>query len=264
MGHLLGRLGRGVQAGALAAARAVGWAYHAIDPDVRSHIAQLPVVGASQLVRRPGAIGPLPDSGGRPVVFVHGLAGHPGNFVGLRAFFHAMGRTRTYLVDMRGTSDIDELAARVVGVVEEVAEVNGLAPDERIDVVAHSLGGLVARVALQDPACSARVRRLVTLGTPHGGTHTARFAATPLTLDLRPGSALLRRLESSAAADVERIVAFWSPADVFVLPAESAALPGARTIELPRTTHYGYLMRPRWWRAVLCETLDGVPSHASV
>ena len=38
-----------------------------------------------------------------------------------------------------------------------------------IHLVAHSMGGLVARVALRSEA-GRRVRRLVTLGTPHGGS----------------------------------------------------------------------------------------------
>jgi hypothetical protein len=42
-------------------------------------------------------------------------------------------------------------------------------PAAHISIVAHSMGGLVARAALRFPG-GARVRRLVTLGTPHGGS----------------------------------------------------------------------------------------------
>ena len=38
-----------------------------------------------------------------------------------------------------------------------------------ISVVAHSMGGLIARIALQAPA-GDRVRRLITMGTPHAGS----------------------------------------------------------------------------------------------
>jgi pimeloyl-ACP methyl ester carboxylesterase len=48
-------------------------------------------------------------------------------------------------------------------------------PAPAIFIVAHSMGGLVARRALQSPAL-ARVRRLVTLGTPHGGSFGAAQA----------------------------------------------------------------------------------------
>ena len=41
-----------------------------------------------------------------------------------------------------------------------------------IYIIAHSMGGLIARRAMQSPEL-ARVRRLVTLGTPHGGSFGA-------------------------------------------------------------------------------------------
>jgi hypothetical protein len=43
-------------------------------------------------------------------------------------------------------------------------------PARHISVVGHSMGGLVARAALRTDA-GARIERLVTLGTPHGGSY---------------------------------------------------------------------------------------------
>jgi hypothetical protein len=43
-------------------------------------------------------------------------------------------------------------------------------------IVAHSLGGLVARAALTDPAASASVQRVVQIGTPNKGAAAARLA----------------------------------------------------------------------------------------
>jgi pimeloyl-ACP methyl ester carboxylesterase len=43
-------------------------------------------------------------------------------------------------------------------------------PARHIDVVGHSMGGLVARAALRTEA-GQRVKHLVTLGTPHGGSY---------------------------------------------------------------------------------------------
>jgi pimeloyl-ACP methyl ester carboxylesterase len=45
-------------------------------------------------------------------------------------------------------------------------------PAPAVFVVGHSMGGLIARRALQDPALG-RVRRLITLGTPHRGSFGA-------------------------------------------------------------------------------------------
>jgi pimeloyl-ACP methyl ester carboxylesterase len=44
-----------------------------------------------------------------------------------------------------------------------------------ISIVAHSMGGLVARIALNSSA-ESRIQRLITLGTPHGGSYAPVMA----------------------------------------------------------------------------------------
>ena len=45
---------------------------------------------------------------------------------------------------------------------------------ERIHVIGHRLGGLIARYFVQRLGGDAQVHTLVTLGTPHQGTQLAR------------------------------------------------------------------------------------------
>jgi hypothetical protein len=98
------------------------------------------------------------------------------------------------------------------------------------------MGGLVARLALRDPATTARVATLVTLGTPHLVTYAARFGATQNVLDLRPGSPAMTELHLQlpwrGPPHQPRLVALWSPADVLLLPAEAARAPGADAVEM--------------------------------
>ena len=122
-------------------------------------------------------IRPLPDDGHRPMVLVHGLGGHRGNFAPMRGWFALQGRRRTYSIGLPD-GPLGELGHRLVETLAEVVEVNGLGPDEQIDIVAHSMGGLVSRLALLDVETTNRVHTLVTLGTPHSGTHAARFAGS--------------------------------------------------------------------------------------
>ena len=42
--------------------------------------------------------------------------------------------------------------------------------NKNIDIVAHSMGGLVARVAIEKNGCDKYVRKFITLGTPHKGS----------------------------------------------------------------------------------------------
>lgn len=242
-----------VRRGASSIGRSFAGAYRAVDPDVRRHAYQLPLAGLSLLVPRPRVIEALPDDGYRPVVFVHGLGGHPGNFVGLKTYFAGRGRTRTYVVDFGNASSFEAMEVHLRDKIDDVVEANDLADDETIDVVAHSMGGLVTRLVLDDPAYRSRVANLVTLGTPHDGSHLARLAATRVTTELRPGSETLTRLHAQdfwGREDAPLLTALWSRSDTVVLPAESARFERGRTIEAQQTTHYGYLIRPSNWRIV--------------
>ncbi len=68
------------------------------------------------------------------------------------------------------TRPIDEMAAWLAWKVEGVCAKYGL---ERIHIVGHSKGGLVARRYVQDHGGARRVKSVITLGTPHHGTPTA-------------------------------------------------------------------------------------------
>jgi len=229
-----------------------GW--QAIDPDLRAHLVQLPVVGLTQLSARGSEVVALPDDGRRPVIFVHGFGGAPGNFLPLRAWLWTKGYKRTYAFEQPGEGTLEEAAEVLSAYVQAVVEVNALPPSTRVDLVAHSMGGVIARLALAHATTRGRVATLVTLGSPHAGSHLARYANTPRALDLRPGSALFERLRAQepwpGPPEWPRLIAFWSPADVIVVPPESARVQGAVNVELPGFTHYSYLVRPEAWRQV--------------
>lgn len=245
---------RVVQSTAVHVGRGISRAYLAIDPDLRRHVAQLPLLGLTLLSTRSSAPSPIEAQGRRPIVFVHGLGGHPGNFLPLRSFFALCGRKCTYAVALDSSQTMQESAETLSRFIEEIVRVNALSPDATIDCVAHSMGGLVARLALEDDATRRRIATLVTLGTPHGGTYAARFGATPNLLDLRPGSPLMNRLDRQlpwrGPPDQPRLVTLWSNADVLLLPAETARAAGAHAIEMQGFTHYSYLLSPLAWTVV--------------
>jgi hypothetical protein len=113
------------------------------------------------------------------------------------------------------------------------------------------MGGLVSRLALLDVEVTNRVQTLVTLGTPHSGTHAARFAGSGRARDLRPDSHVLDRLAGQAPwHGSTRLVCLWSRADPLMQPAETARMPGAEHVELPDMTHLQYLLDRRAWQAV--------------
>jgi len=239
--------------------RAASSAYLSIDPDVRRHVGQLPLMGLTLLSSRRASIEAQESDGYRPIVFVHGLMGHPGNFLPMRKFMSLHGRKRTYALALDAMASMEENAEAFSQLVDEVIRVNDLPADAQIDCVAHSMGGLVVRLALETKT-SARIATLVTLGSPHQGTYAARYGASRNVVDLRPDSPVMRRLAAqlpwSGPPSRPRLVALWSGADVLLLPANAACAEGAETIEMIGFTHYSYLLHPRGWSQVLSVLSD--------
>jgi pimeloyl-ACP methyl ester carboxylesterase len=120
------------------------------------------------------------------------------------------------------TRDIPAAAHLLGEAVEKLAADSGY---ERIHVIGHSLGGLIARYYVQRLGGDARVHTLVTLGTPHGGTEVARpFRRLPLPGQLTPGSSVLRELAEPAPECRTRFLVFASDLDHIVRPAGNARL----------------------------------------
>jgi pimeloyl-ACP methyl ester carboxylesterase len=238
---------RGLWRGARSAGQAAASAWRAIDPDVRRHLLEAPLLLYSPLGARARPIAAGRPDGHPPLVLVHGLGGTRGDLLPLALYLALHGRRRSYRVGFSLKQSLPEQAAALVEFVRQVLEVTG-AP--RVDLVAHSLGGLAARLALGAPELLGRAGTLVTLGTPHGGTHAARYADTQNTRILRPDSEFIQELARAGLPPGVRVVTAFSRADVFVLPSESAAPAGAEALELSPLTHYGYLLSPRSWEAV--------------
>ncbi len=97
-----------------------------------------------------------------PVVFVHGLLGDPTNFLVLRRFVYTLGIRNVACFSYAPQLDYRRVANRLCQEIETICRATG-AP--RVDVVGHSLGGLLARY-LVEVGDGRRVRRLVTLGAP--------------------------------------------------------------------------------------------------
>jgi triacylglycerol esterase/lipase EstA (alpha/beta hydrolase family) len=250
----MGVVGRGLGRAGVWLGRAGVWVgqkaadgYRMVDPDVMRHVAQTPLLACTLLVPRRAPIEAGEPDGHPPLVFVHGLGGNRGNFLAMAWYLRLHGRKRSYSVQLSSDGDIPDSARDLAAFVEAVREATRATT---VDIVAHSLGGLVARIAVTDHGLADHVRTLVTLGTPHAGTHPARFANTSRTRDLRPDSALIQRVNAKPWPDGVHAVTFWSRNDLIILPAESAAAPGTETIDVSPFTHYSYLIDPRSWIAV--------------
>ncbi|WP_030345570.1 esterase/lipase family protein [Streptomyces sp. NRRL S-1022] len=176
--------------------------------------------------------GTLPDGDGTarlpvrpapPVVLLHGFIDNRSVFVLLRRTLAQHGRQRVESLNYSPLTCDIRIAAELLGRhIEEICERTGSA---RVDIVGHSLGGLIARYYAQCLGGDLRVRTLVTLGTPHSGTRVAPLAdAHPIVRQMRPGSAVIEELARPAPGCRTRFVSFWSDLDSLMDPLETACV----------------------------------------
>ncbi|MFI8301306.1 esterase/lipase family protein [Streptomyces nigra] len=158
-----------------------------------------------------------------PVVLLHGFIDNRSGFVLLRRNLTRHGRRQIQSLNYSPlTCDVRIAAEDLARRIEEVCEQTR---SEQVDVVGHSLGGLIARYYVQRLGGDTRVRTLVTLGTPHAGTKVAPLANVhPIVRQMRPGSPVLEELQWPAPGCRTHFYAFWSDLDHVMDPLEAARI----------------------------------------
>ncbi|HEX6446243.1 MAG TPA: alpha/beta fold hydrolase [Streptosporangiales bacterium] len=163
-----------------------------------------------------------PEHADVPVLLVHGLADNRSVFTVLGRELRRAGFHNVYALNAHPfPGDARTAATRLAGEVERICAETG---QERVHIVAHSLGGLIARYYVQLLDGDARTATLVTIGTPHQGTTLARLLPYRMTGQLLPGSELLRDLAAPATGCRTRFVCFWSDLDHLMSPRDTAVL----------------------------------------
>jgi pimeloyl-ACP methyl ester carboxylesterase len=162
------------------------------------------------------------EAAGTPILLVHGMVDNRSIFTLLRLGLRRRGFGRVTSMNYSPfTADVRVAAARLAEEVEALVAETGY---ERIHVVGHSMGGLIARYYVTRLGGDERVHTLVTLGTPHQGTYTAYGWHNELTRQLRPGSGLMRELDQPVPNCRTRFLVYWSDLDQMVFPQRNAAL----------------------------------------
>ncbi|MFJ9638168.1 lipase family alpha/beta hydrolase [Streptomyces sp. NPDC101178] len=195
---------------------------------------------------RPPQAGSLPGSptAERPVVLLHGFIDNRSVFVLLRRALARHGRRHLTSLNYSPLTRDLRTAAELLG--RHVEEICARTGQREVDIVGHSLGGLIARYYVQRLGGDRRVRTLVTLGTPHGGTAVAPGAGLhPVVRQMRSGSTLMEELRRPAPGCRTRFVSFWSELDQVMVPVGTACVdhPDLDAVNV-RVTGIGHLALP--------------------
>ncbi len=175
---------------------------------------------------------------GLPVLMLHGYGSNSGFWLPLSRRLRAAGISHAAIDLEPVMAGIDDYAADIERAVQALCRATG-AP--QVILLCHSMGGLAARAWLR--ACgSARVARVITLGTPHFGSTLAgygfgRNARQMLTAAGNPESWIARLDASEDAALRALFVSIYTQHDNIVSPQSSAILPGATQVAFDLVGH---------------------------
>jgi pimeloyl-ACP methyl ester carboxylesterase len=203
----------------------------------------------------PGASGRAPCPARPPVmrglVLVHGYGCNRGLWVGwLRQL--AQLQVPCVAVNLEPLfASITDYSPIIEAAVADLQRQTGRAPI----LVAHSMGGLAARIWWTQDPTARRLHQLITIGSPHQGTRMANFGWGANARQMRPQSSWLAGLHALQSAEqTRRTLCFHSDCDNLIFPSAAATLPGADNRQVTGVGHVAMVDHPD----ILAAALRGV------
>ena len=196
---------------------------------------------------------PAQATGQRGVVLVHGFMCNRGLWLPWLAPLRARGHAYVAVNLEPVLGSIDAYAATIEDAVQRVTAAKGRAPV----LLCHSMGGLAVRAwlrALPGHDRVHRVHRVLTLGTPHGGTWLGRFSSAVNGRQMSLGGDWVVALQRAEPAGRAALFTCWySNCDNIVFPVSTAALPGADNRLVAGLAHVQMALHPPVIEACLAE-----------
>jgi len=208
-------------------------------------------MSAAVSVARPAGFLPLPGArreGPRPIIVLHGYAMNRANFLPL-----AYRLSRAGLGPIVGFEywTLGRTAAAARQLAWFVEHVQALTGSPQVDLIGHSMGGVVARYFVTLGGGDGAVHRLITIGSPHGGTDVSRVGIGHANRELVIGSKLVTRLAAAPRPQLTRVTTILSHGDALVPASAQAEIPGAERIVYDDLGHVAMLGSRRVAREII-------------
>ncbi|MCL4235585.1 MAG: alpha/beta fold hydrolase [Deltaproteobacteria bacterium] len=202
----------------------------------------------------------------RPVLLIHGFLGTRGAMFLTEQHLKSKGfPVFSITLGWLNVHDINRSAQLISERVETIRRRFAL---DKINILGHSMGGLIGLQYITRFGGADHVRKLVTIGTPFGGARLATAAmiampwfglVAPSTRQMQPQSPFLNELTAPPLPEGVRIVCLAAMHDAVVHP-RACVLDGARNIMIA-TNHAGLVVSPRLF-AIVERELGGALDHA--
>jgi hypothetical protein len=200
---------------------------------------------------RPAGFFKLPGAavqGPRPVIVLHGYAMNRANYLPLAYRMARAGLGPIFGFEYWTLGRIAAGARQLGWFIDDVLAATGA---REVDLVGHSMGGVVGRYYVSLAGGDGIVRNLVTLGSPHAGTDVSAIGIGHPTRELLLGSKLVQRLAAAPPPQQTKVTVIWSRGDALVPGARQRPLPGAEVIMYDDLGHVALLGSRRVAAAVI-------------
>ena len=175
------------------------------------------------------------NSNRNPILLVHGLMDTSYKMRNVSSHLRNLG-WQVFDIDLvpnNGDSKLEILAKQVADLVDRT-----FAPDQPIDLLGFSMGGLVSRYYLQRLGGLDRVQRFISISAPNNGTIAGYFSQRPGCIQMQPNSEFMKDLNR----DVDRLnslnfTSLWTPFDLIILPPSSSQLGIGTELSIPVVAH---------------------------
>ena len=172
----------------------------------------------------------------RHVVLVHGIYDSGKGLRSMAKYLTAKGCTVhsfTYKPS-DGSVGLDIVAGQLAAFVK-----HELPPAAKFDIVAFSMGGLIARSYIQDAGGAKRIRNFVSISAPNHGTLLAHLLWNPAGRQMRPDSDFLNHLNSDDASYRNiSCLSLRTPFDLAIIPSISTEMSFAKNVEVQVPLHW--------------------------
>lgn len=183
-----------------------------------------------------------------PILFVHGVFHNRSAFAWLKQKLAHKGWRSFKEVDlMTSIHPIPTLAEQVATQTKALLREHHV---PQIDIIAHSMGGVISRYFVQCLGGDGVVRNLITLGSPHQGTALCRYSVLPYIREMRPESTMMKQLAACPPPRFTRAVSISGNLDLLMFPRGCTKWEGVRNIHLKCVGHAGLLFSKRVFQII--------------
>lgn len=175
-----------------------------------------------------------------PILLLHGLFVNRACWFWFQSGLRQHGFENIITINLSALHSEEVLTELLAKRIDELRHRLGV---NKVHLVGHSMGGIIARNYIQRRGGQDKVDQLVCLGTPHHGSKLTPFSFMPLGKLLMPGSDFLNRLNAEPPPAGVQVTNIYSCKDNMVLPNSSAQIDWGTAIPLDNIGHTSLIFR---------------------